>query len=216
MAESVWTHPNKEWEETLDLARRLGWSSEKATSHGGLTLICPGADPNHKIRVFSTGKGAEDVARTSRKKVKRCEHGDLSGPLGRAETALEDAARLLKAASALLDRDDAEQHMLEILELASEQLAEAEAAFDEANRSFDHAKGLVGELLGADGADVASSQLLGTASSQLRTAELTLRDLPPKDAEVERLGARLDALKTQRDALRVRMNRYGTVRKDGG
>jgi hypothetical protein len=106
--------------------------------------------------------------------------------------------------------------MLEILELASEQLAEAEAAFDEANRSFDHAKDLVGELLGANGADFASSQLLGSASSQLRTAELTLRDLPPKDATVERLGDWLDELKAQRDALRVRMNRYGTVRKDGG
>lgn len=215
MGESVWTHPNKEWQETLDLARRFGWSSEKATSHGGLTLNCPGADPNHNIRVFSTGKGAEAVARTSRKKIKRCEHRDIRDPLGRVATALEDAARLLKAASALLDRDDAERYMLEILGLASEQLAHAEAAFDEASRSFDNATALVSQALDGQGGHAVPADLLGSVSSQLRTAELTLRDLPPKDATVERLGAWLDALKTQRDALRGRMNRYETVREDG-
>lgn len=214
MAESVWNHQIKEWQETLDLARRFGWFSEKATSHGGLTLICPGADPNHKIRVYSTGKGSEGVARTSLKRVGRCEHRDLRDPLGRVETALEETARLFKAAKALLDRDDAEQSMLEILEMASEQLASAEAAFDEASQGFDDATDLVDELLGEEGANAASSHLIGSASAHLRTAELTLRDLPPKDATVERLGAWLDELKTQRDALRARANRYGTVPKD--
>ncbi|WP_190988198.1 hypothetical protein [Pseudarthrobacter sulfonivorans] len=199
----------------MDLARRFGWSSEKATSHGGLTLICPSADPNHKIRVFSTGKGSEGVARTSRKRVGRCEHRDFRDPLGRVETALEEAAKLLRAAKALLERNDAQQSMLEILELASEQLADAEAAFDEANQDLDNAQDLVGELLGAEGADAIPSDLLGVAGSQLRTAELTLRELPSKDATVERLGIWLDELKSQRVALRVWANRYGSVPKDG-
>ena len=214
MAESVWVHQNKEWQETLDLARRFGWSSEKATSHGGLTLTCPGADPNHKIRVFSTGKGSEGVARTSRRRIARCEHRDMGDLLGRAEAALEEAARLLRAARALLDRDDAEQSMLEILELASEQLADAESAFDAANQGFDVASEQVDELLGAAGINAASSDLLSSASSQLRSAELTLRGLPPKDVTVERLGAWLDELRTQRDALLARANRYEAGPKD--
>ena len=207
MGESVWSHQNKEWQETLDLAKRYGWSSEKAKSHGGLSLTCPGSDQRHNIRVFSTGKGTENVARTYRKKISRCEHRDLRDPLGRAEASLEDAARLLRAAAALLDRDDAERQMQEILELVSEQLADVEAAFNEAAESFDNAASMVDELLSADDPDTGSSDVLMSASTQIRSAELTLRDLPSKDLTVMRLSAWMDELKVQRDELRRRLPR---------
>lgn len=172
-------------------------------------LQCP--DGTHSIRVFSTGKGSESVARSSRNKIRNCEHRDIKDPLGRAQTALEDAERLLGAAGALLDRGDAQTALEEALEMASEQIADAEAAFDLAGKFFDEATERMVELLGEAGDDVEPDQLVDNAGIRLREVKMTLRDLPPHHDEVECLKLKLEGLKQVRDELVRRLDRYETV-----
>lgn len=157
------------------------------------------------------GKGSESVARSSRNKIRNCEHRDIKDPLGTAQTALEYAERQLGAAGALLDRGDAQTALEEVLQMASEQIADAETAFDLASMFFDEATARIDELLGEEGDDVGPVQLVDNAGTRLREAKMTLRDLPSHHDEVECLKLKLEGLKQLRDELAGRLDRYETV-----
>lgn len=193
MRELEWTHKNKEWQKTLDTARRFGWTSKRDSSHGGMTLLCPKKE--HKIRVYSTGANSENVARASRGKIEACEHRDLSDPIRKVETGLNSAELWLGAAAALLDVAEAQAAMQEALDLASEHIDGAERAFDEASRRYDLASKSVEET----NFDTREEPvvLLTHAGSHLREAELILRPLP-RHTLLEQLRERLDVLKSQR------------------
>jgi hypothetical protein len=210
VGDTSWHHDNKEWQKTLDLAQELGWPAPtKANAHGGLVLQCPSKD--HRIRIFSTGKGTESVAIQSRRKIQNCQHRDLSQPLVAIRTALEGASRMLDAAEKLLDVAEAEQSALaaldalESVEIAADQLAQAEAMFDAATQLWEEAEedarhtispGLVGDSV---------DELTGEAHAHLRTAELALRDdLPNRHADWPPLRERHEALAARLAAVRDR------------
>lgn len=127
MADEEWSHPLKEWRETLAVAKALKWSSKKTHNHNIIYLKCPSGACTEKA--YSTGRGAESAALTIRRRIERCPHGDLTEPLAAAQQHLTNASRLLDAVEALLARETFERALseaLEMAELAEDQLSEAE------------------------------------------------------------------------------------------
>lgn len=116
---------------------------------------------------------------------------------------------MLGAAAALLDRGDAEVALIDALEMATKQIAGAEAAFDGASQFFDDASERVDEFLGATSGDFEPAQLVDSSGTRLRDAKLTLRDLPPRHDEVEQLKTWLGNLQQRRETLATRLDRYG-------
>ncbi|WCI08117.1 hypothetical protein PJ267_16835 [Arthrobacter sp. OVS8] len=135
-----WSHSNPAWQETLDLAKKYGWSSKKNHDHGGMHLMCPGKV--HEFPVYMTGRSSENVARTKRRTIKNCEHQNITEPLDEVEAHLDKAQRLIRSAELLTDRSEAEismEHALELLGLAEENLSQAEDVFDSAVEKVEEA-----------------------------------------------------------------------------
>ncbi|MFK0007869.1 hypothetical protein ACIQTZ_12530 [Paenarthrobacter sp. NPDC090520] len=127
MAEDDWSHTDKEWRETFEIAKGLGWSCEKTNNHNIRYLKCP--DFVCQILVYSTGGGStENVARGARKKVRACPHRSIESPLAAVSELLVNADRLLTAAEALVTQGQENLRMEEALELADF----ADALIDEA------------------------------------------------------------------------------------
>ena len=72
-------HPLKEWNQTLELARSLGWYFRKTSDHAFGHLYCRTGVPKGgavcDITIFSSGRGGESAARFARRAVSRCPHG---------------------------------------------------------------------------------------------------------------------------------------------
>lgn len=206
MSDTTWSHQNKEWKKTLDLARRFGWDApQKMGNHGGLLLKCPKGDARHQIRIFSTGKGTETTAIDFRKRIRSCAHRDLSEPLARIESRLTGAGRLLGAVEGHLTVAEAEERMEELLadlDGAEEQLALVQEEFDSAADIATQAvESLDPELLGRTPGDLANE-----AGTSLRGAELDLRDdLPDEHEDWRPLHDRHDDLKNRLASVRQRL-----------
>lgn len=183
MGETTWSHQNKEWQKTLDLARSYGWDPPvKLNAHGGLRLNCPQSDPRHSVRVFSTGGDTETVAIDFRKKIRNCPHRDLSEPLTRIQGLLDGAERMLDAGDALLDAAAAESRMealLDDLDVARAQLDSVGSEFDDAADEAERARASVEPSM----RDLSLSDLAEGARSDLRGSDLALRDDLPKQHE---------------------------------
>lgn len=204
MGSDAWTHNNKEWQETYDLARRFGWIWKEATNHGGAILMCPtGECPS--IRVYSTARAAESFARTSRKKIARCPHRDISDPLAEVETNLEGAEKLLLGAQALLERNNAHRQMVELLEQVSEILEDVDKRFDEASHLFDEQDDILRSVVGDVEVDPDPESLVSDSGSLLRRAKLDLADLPVAHQSVSELTVKWEQLKAWHEALRERV-----------
>lgn len=204
MAPDAWSHDHKEWQETLDLARSYGWTAEGPTSHKVIVLRCPSADPAHTIRVFATGKATESVARTSRNKIRRCPHRNIDAQLAKVQEALNEAQRLV-----------------ELAEMAAK-LASTERAIDQLWRAVDLAEGAQGDLdwveaelhrlegeataaqlaLAQSPAEATerSAELTARAESNVRSAELQLRDLPSDHERVIALRSQAQELRRRAEA----------------
>lgn len=202
MGDTEWSHQNKEWQETLDLARNYGWTSVRQSNHGVLLIKCPSGD--HSKKVFSTGRGTENVARSTRIYIRGCQHRNLTDVIHRVEDALDNAERLLTGASALLDRSDAHEAMQDLLGLAEEHLAQVEDEFDNESKKYDTAGVQAGHLLGIEARNSNPKLLIDQAGYPLRAAKLELRDLPVRNDEVATLKSRLESLKQLHDGLKVR------------
>ena len=58
MSGDPWRHQNKEWQETLALAKAHGWPEPRVgTNHHTLVLSCPAGV--HKTVIFSTGRSSD-------------------------------------------------------------------------------------------------------------------------------------------------------------
>ncbi len=206
MSGTTWSHQNKEWQKTLDLARRFGWDApQKISNHGGLLLKCPKGDARHQIRIFSTGKGAETTAIAFRKRIRNCAHRDLSEPLARIESRLTGVGRLLGAVEGHLAVAEAEERMEELLadlDVAEEQLDSVQEEFDSAADIATQAdESLDPELVGRTPGDLADE-----AGTSLRGAELALRDdLPVEHEDWQSLRDRHDDLKDRLASVRQRL-----------
>lgn len=206
MSDTTWSHQNKEWQVTLDLARRLGWDApQKLGNHGGLLLKCPVGDARHQMRIFSTGRGTETPAINFRKKIRNCAHRDLTEPLARIESHLTGVGRLLGAVEGRLAVAEAEEHMelLANLDLADEQLASVEKEFDSAADIATQAR----ESLDPELAHRTPVDLADEAGTSLRGADLALRDdLPVEHEDWQTLRDRHDDLKGRLVSVRQRLS----------
>ncbi|MCT1436531.1 hypothetical protein [Brachybacterium paraconglomeratum] len=194
-------HDNKEWQEVIDRARKLGWPRPEWTSnHPALVLECPENHPQCKIRAYSTGKGTETVAKQSLRKVDRCPHRNIVDELATVDDHLDAAERFIGAAETLHARGVLDQRIDELLALAAESIASAEQAL--IDQEFDEVMA-ERDSLDADRREAESPvDLLDSASTSLRNARLQLRDLPGRSDEVRSRQARLDELTARRDGFR--------------
>lgn len=202
MGDSGWNHPNKEWRETYDLARRYGWSLEARTGHTAAELKCP-AGECRKI-VFTSGKSTENVAKTVRNKIKSCPHRDIQVPLETAEECLSSAEKLLNGAKNLLRRSALEHQMVEALSVLEDQLAEAERLFDEAEAEYALVSSELAEAGILEDQDV--GDLVQGSGPQLRQAKIQLQGLPKRDDKVLRLKSWLDRLNAEKSDLEKRVS----------
>ncbi|MEU0502703.1 hypothetical protein [Nocardia sp. NPDC005998] len=88
-------------------ARARGWRLQENSSHSFGTLRCE--QGICEVTIFSTGKGAESVALSTRQMVDRCVHGSSTPDLLVAvDDRLAKAENLIAAAEAMCARDRAE------------------------------------------------------------------------------------------------------------
>ncbi|UUL75724.1 hypothetical protein NG819_16325 [Pseudarthrobacter sp. Fe7] len=202
-----WSHDNPAWQETLDLARKYGWSSKKNSDHGGMHLMCPGKV--HEFPVYMTGRSTENVARSKRRTIRNCEHQNIAEPLDQVEIHLGKAQKLIRSAELLTDRVEAEnsmEHAVQMLGLAEENLAQADEVFDAAVEKLEQAEDAL-SAIPPDEVTEGASKLAGEASSHVRTARLALRDLPPGNERVKALRERTESLRERVLALQARLPR---------
>lgn len=189
------------------MARKYGWSSKKNSDHGGMHLMCPGKV--HEFSVYMTARSTENVARSKRHTIRNCEHQNIAEPLDQVEIHLDKAQKLIRSAEALTDRAEAENSMayaLEMLGLAEENLTHAEEVFDAAADKLEQAEEALSSVPPNDVTEGAS-KLAGEASSHVRTARLTLRDLPPGHERVIALRERTEELRQRVTALQRRLSK---------
>lgn len=191
-------HDNKAWQEVLDRIRELGWPCPAWTSsHPTLVMDCPEADPQCRIRAFSTGKGTERVAIQALRRVDRCPHRRITDELTQVDELLDTASLLIDGAAELLRRGVIDARLEELLMHASTSIKHAEVALLE--QEFDE---LSGERDALDPpASESAEDLLDSAGKPLRAARLSLRDLPGRSDEVEERRARLERLTVRRNTV---------------
>lgn len=221
-AEDEWPrHPESWWREALPKAQQAGWWLEKyvgTSKHRWAKLKCRRTDDRDDavctIRVDSSGKGAENVARDVPKKIKNCPHRseDLDSPdaaLQRARERLDDARALLEAVERLLEQRGAVAH-------ARELFLDALEAGDEVERLVDAAMG--SESSAADDLAIAEEELalvsggsadpvdgLTAVDGVLDRAQDALTSIPPKIKEARAVRADLDRLRDRAATLRGRI-----------
>lgn len=113
------------WRDTLRKAREHGWYLERTSDHAWGVLRCPGDGGCAPITIFSTGRGAENVARATKRRVERCRHGAKS-PVAKVQRHLDSAERFANAAEELLRRGECYASVEEALNMASSALTQAE------------------------------------------------------------------------------------------
>lgn len=214
MGSDPWSHPKPHWQDVLDAAHKMGWPTPRlAKSHGGMTLNCPAGSDDCKSRIYSTGKGSEDAAKTALKKVRRCPHGNFADRFDRVDHNLDTADRLQTAAGLMLERADREAHALELLAMVDGSLSEAEGVLGELEDEYSSVvadeQRLSAELDAVLTTDDPSTtdDLVAGAHSGLRAADLELRELPNSHARHIAASERLSLLKQHQTELRKSVHR---------
>lgn len=201
-------HTDDWWNEVLDAARTRGWSLARHSDHSWGSLNCP-ADECYIPPIFSTGKGAESVAKNLLKKVKRCPHAAAtqSQNVALVEEHLDAADTFILAAEHLLARDARRAEIEELLIEADTKVRSSEEiaqAFDLAAwYEDDHDRRAHEVLADTPLADVDESGPVVTgAQGQVDQAEETLGSMPQKHAKRAALESRIQETKDQIAALR--------------
>lgn len=190
------SHPKPWFQDVFKEARARGWSLEKHSNHNTYLLVCPGKVCEHQV--FSTGVGGESAARTIRKRVKRCLHGQphLVDSLARATELLDSAERLLDAVGTLCERDRANARAETLLghkDFIEDDVEELLAQADELTRE---ARDVLGALADSEAGDVVSM-----AGDELTEARGLLHPLPPDNSDVKVQRKRLGELQNRRRAM---------------
>lgn len=179
MSADVWKHANKEWQKVLDLAHKLGWPDPiKARDHVDLILCCPGSgeDQCNKIKIYSTGRGAESVAKSALRKVKQCPHGNQQDILVKVERALEAAERLISAVELRIERHEIQEEFNELLELTADSLKCADEYLSELVQKDATVFEAISRSLTKSEMATSSAELIEESRKDLRTVKLALRD----------------------------------------
>lgn len=202
-------HPKPYWRDTLQYAQDHRWTFTDEGHFGAIkcpTGVC-------MVRVYSTGRGGESVARQTRRKIERCPHGQGTPDLlATISKSLDRAARFLDAAAALLDQRDAEQ-AIEMLDAVGELLDDA--VWDEIGGRFTELD------VSRDSADAAfhdlavepmpASDALGAADGQIKQARKDLKDAKRSSRErVREYKTRAAELQARLGDLRSRAGSSGS------
>lgn len=189
-------HPEPYWRGTLDRARSRGWSLKTFCGHAWGEVRCPNGQCTKKV--YTTGKGSENVALGVRRMVDRCPHqAGLSGVLDLVEDRLVKAARLVDAAEALAARGKAEER-IEMLD-AGQELLDDDALWDEIGTLVDeeerHADAAAAAFLDAGETATGAAEALDRADERVRGIRNDLKAESPGVRRVKDLKARADALR---------------------
>ena len=174
-------HPAAEWRETLEVARNAGWFLMLNSDHSWGAITCnPDLDRDERcgITVFSTGKGAENVARSFRKKIARCRHSKKSevsvvdeACIERAQGHFRKAHRLVTAAERLHAEGEKAKEVEELFQQALENVEHAERLLEQAVSIEAELMRTRGEALNLAGSEPAEpSGLLATAEREVASA----------------------------------------------
>ncbi|MFJ9369364.1 hypothetical protein ACIRRA_33770 [Nocardia sp. NPDC101769] len=203
--EDVWPrHPSQCWRETLDYAREHGWRLVPHSGHTFGTLKCESGSCEFKI--FSTGRGAENVARQARKDIDKCVHSaTTTSALAVVDDLLRKANAMVEAAEAMLAKQQAEDAALLLDEAGG--LVEQLAAWDEFGRlvhEIETQSATIANALTGVGADPSTTvrQATETATAQVAEAKTELDNAPPL----------ADVVKTRRIQCRELTRRIEDVR----
>ncbi|MCC6498495.1 MAG: hypothetical protein IT193_19790 [Propionibacteriaceae bacterium] len=207
MPDASWaSHPDSDWRKALTAARKAGWSFRKFSDHAFGEITCPAG--THSMKIYSTGRGTQNVARDTLKLVTvKCEHrSDLPGTLAGLHSRLDKAERLIVAAETLIERDAVDARIQELL---SEADTEVDAVtVDAVGREFDDLMDDARDLDRSLDPDFASRDpggVLVEAQSETRQAAQTLRTVPKTHEDRDQLEARLASLQARIAACRARL-----------
>lgn len=219
-------HPYPFFRQLLAKARRRGWLLRKGggSAHIFGRLYCgePSTTQDPCVLViFSTGSGAESVARHFDRQIDNCPHRDtaLIEATTRAEELLAGAERLIEAADRLISGSEIEQSALgawaraeELIDAADENLEEVRALLEEADASDEaavRARMEAQELLRSTRFEGATDpqELLGGAEDAAREVGALTTATFPADAQ-RRFRRRLSSLRTKISDLRRRSSNF--------
>jgi hypothetical protein len=215
-------HPSPWWRETLDHARAAGWRLKTIEGHSWGRIVCdPDAENPCKILLFSTGKGAESVARDARKTIDRCGHlaSAVDGQgLARAAALLDQAERLIEAARCCLQAAGKEVEAQELLAGAASATTAAEALLDQAMKAESEGNELLvqafdvlpsGSQMGCPPTAQEVEALVVEAGARAEEARQAV-DGFPQWQPVDQLRDRIVQVTTRKDEL-LRMLRSGNA-----
>lgn len=208
-------HPHQEWRITLEQARRAGWLLRKVSAHGYGLIVCKRSSGDAgrdfcQIKVESTARATENVARSARTKLSRCRHRDDAPP-----DPASDAAVLLASAERLLDAAERCHEGRRLAARAEELLdgaeADLEAAFALAESMDAEGEQLVSaaaSTAAAEGADLGRPPdprpALTLAERHVDAARQMVRGEP--SARARRVKAQVEVLRERGSALRLRLS----------
>jgi len=197
-------HGGPGWDETLDMARSAGWHLLTYSGHAWGQICCSREieEPHQRV-IFSTGRGSESVALSTRNLISRCRHPRDSGfdrePLNRAASLLQGAQTLVSAAFACLSSTEKTHRVEQLLEMAEMTVSEADGFLEEAVALDSAAKNdlVEGYKLAAEagvdpGIPPAVDELAATAAAHVDDADAELARVPltaERDALLQRSAA---------------------------
>jgi hypothetical protein len=211
-------HDDDWWNEVLDAARARGWSLARHSDHSWGSLDCP-TNECYVPPIFSTGRGAESVAKNCLKKVKRCPHAVAvqNASIRQVEGHLDAADTFLDAAEHLLARDARRAEIQELLDEADAKVRRSseliEQDFDLAAwHEDDHARQARETLAdtGLSGVDE-PAPVVTAAQEQVDQAKDTLGAVSQKHAKRATLETRIEGTKSR---IQVTRDQVGLERPD--
>ena len=188
-------HPEPCWRSTLDHARARGWSLKTFSGHAWGEVRCSNGHCTKKV--YTTGKGSENVALGVRRLVDRCPHqSGLSGRLDLVEDRLLKATRLVDAAEALAERGKVHER-IEMLDAGAELLDDA--LWDELGILIDdedrYADAAAAALLDSGETAAGAGEALDLADERVRLIRNDLKLESPGVRRVKDLKVRADVLR---------------------
>lgn len=188
-------HPEPCWRSTLDHARARGWSLKTFSGHAWGEVRCSSGQCTKKV--YTTGKGSENVALGVRRLVDRCPHqSGLSGRLDLVEDRLLKATRLVDAAEALAERGKVHER-IEMLDAGAELLDDA--LWDELGILIDdedrYADAAAAALLDSGETAAGAGEALDLADERVRLIRNDLKLESPGVRRVKDLKVRADVLR---------------------
>ena len=188
-------HPEPCWRSTLDHARARGWSLKTFSGHAWGEVRCSSGQCTKKV--YTTGKGSENVALGVRRLVDRCPHqSGLSGRLDLVEDRLLKATRLVDAAEALAERGK-DHERIEMLDTGAELLDDA--LWDELGILIDdedrYADAAAAALLDSGETAAGAGEALDLADERVRLIRNDLKLESPGVRRVKDLKVRADVLR---------------------